>query len=286
MDTDITFLIFTYNEARRIEFVLRALTPYGRVVIMDNHSTDDTEAIARRYGAEVHQHDHPGWVEEESVARNALSKVQTRWVYWGYADEIPTRALLERFVDVVREDRYKWVNVFRKNLHYGFPKLNYFPAIGPRLFRKDHVDFGGTTIHSFGKFTGRPEEILTLPMVDELAVNHCSTYNVKKFELAHSGYSDLEARLRYDSGRRFSGGMLLVRPAYFFCRIFFLEGGWRSGWGGLIMAMQYAIFFFNVYAKLWEIQHGVTLESIEGHYDRFKEELLAETPAPSPRMPA
>lgn len=286
MDTDITFVIFTYNEARRIEYVLRAVTPYGRVVLMDNHSTDDTAAIAERYGAEVHQHDHNGWVEEEAVANNALSKVQTRWVYWGYADEVPTQTLLERFVAITRENRYRWVNVFRKNLHYGLPTLTIMPSVGPRFFRKDAIDFHGTTIHGFGRFTGKPEEVLTLPMVDELAVYHCSTYNVPKFELAHSRYSDIEARMRHEAGGRFTWYGLLVRPAYYFLRYFFREGGWRSGWGGLILTMQYVFFYFNIYAKLWEIENGVTLETIEQQYDRVKESLLTDRPAIAPVSPA
>ncbi len=272
MEHQITFLLFTYNEARRIEYVLRCFQPFGKVVVMDNHSTDDTAAIARRYGAEVYDHDHPGYVEEESVAANALSKVNTEWVYWGYCDEVLPKTLLRKLIEVAAEGRYSLVRISRKNLHYGVEKLN-FDSGGrdSRFFRKGYMDFTGTKIHQFGRCTGKPEEILELPVEDQFSIYHCSTYNIKKFELAHSKYSDIEA-----GNRTFSPSKLFMHPLRKFFYYYFQRGAWKSGWPGFIMVMQYCFFLFNVHAKRWENKQGVTLESIEQNYDRVKERLLRE----------
>jgi len=270
MKERITFLVFTYNEARRIEYVMRCFLPYGNVVVMDNHSTDNTVEIVQRMGGEVHQHDHPGYVEEESVARNALSKVRTDWVYWGYADELLPRTLLQKMQEVVREGHYSMVRMPRKNLHFGVENLN-FDSGGayPRLFRKEVMDFAGTAIHHFGRFTGAEREALTLPVYDEYSIYHCSTYTIGKFEQAHSRYSDTEAQQG-----RFSVFRLFYEPCKWFFKWYFLRGAWKSGWAGLIMVMQYAFFFFNVQAKRWEREQGITLESIERNYDAVKERLL------------
>ncbi len=272
MEHQITFLLFTYNEARRIEYVLRCFQSFGRIVVMDNHSTDETVAIARRYGAEVYDHDHPGYVEEERVAANALAKVSTDWVYWAYGDEILPKPLLKRLNEIAAEGRYKLVNIPRKNLHYGIETLN-FDSGGrnPRFFRKGSMDFACTQIHQFGRFTGGPDEVLNLPVEDRFSIYHCSTYNIRKFEQAHSRYSDIEAGHGSFSPRR-----LFMHPFRKFFYYYFRRGAWKSGWAGFIMVMQYCFFLFNVHAKRWENKYGVTLESIEKNYDRVKERLLRE----------
>ncbi|GAM11005.1 putative glycosyltransferase [Geobacter sp. OR-1] len=272
MKDRITFLIFTYNEARRIEYILRCFLPYGNVVVMDNHSTDNTVEIVERMGGTVYQHDHPGYVEEESVAANALSKVKTDWVYWGYADELLPKTVLTKMQEVVVEGRYTMVRMPRKNLHYGVEKLN-FDSGGayPRFFRKEVMDFAGTEIHHFGRFVGKEEDALTLPVCDGYSVYHCSTYNLQKFEIAHSKYSDIEA-LRGS----FSPVRIFTEPVKWFIKWYFLRGAWKSGWAGFIMVMQYVFFFFNLQAKRWERENGITLESIEENYDRVKERLLRE----------
>lgn len=268
---NITFLLFTYNEARRIEHVLRCFNPYGKIVVMDNHSTDATREIAKRHNAAVYEHDHPGYVEEETVAENALSKVGTEWVYWAYADEVLPKPLLEKLVEVAKSNSVGLVNIPRKNIHYGIPDLNLDSgAPSPRFFRKDAVDFSGNPIHSIGRFTGTPNEILTLPNRNEYAIHHCSTYTLKKFELAHSNYSDIEAT----SGSRFNAWKMFWQPLHFFTRFYLLKGGWRLGWGAFIYTMQYCFFFFNTQAKIWELENNITTENIEKVYDGIKERLL------------
>jgi glycosyltransferase involved in cell wall biosynthesis len=267
----ITFLLFTYNEARRIEYVLRCFQPFGKIVVMDNHSTDDTAAIARRYGAEVYEHDHPGYVEEERVAANALSKVTTDWVYWAFCDEILPKPLLIKLQQIAEEDQYRLVNIHRKNLHYGLEQIT-FDSGGrtPRFFRKGFVDFSNNPIHGMGRFTGTPDQIHNLPIDDDYSIYHCSTYNLRKFEIAHSAYSSVEAEMV----EGFSPISLLWGPVKWFLKHYVKKGGWRGGWGSFILVMQYCFFYFNVQAKAWEKAQGITLESIENKYDLIKERLI------------
>lgn len=269
----ITFLVFTYNEERRIGYILRCFQPFGRIVLLDDGSTDRTGEIARKYGAEIVRRPKCEFGEDEGMAKFALEQVHTPWVYWSYADEILPRMLLRKLREISLQDRYKLVNIPRKNLHYGMEKLNLASGFrSPRFFRKGHVDFTGNRIHGMGKFTGRPDEALDLPFRDEFSIHHCSTYNIQKFELAHSGYSDSEVK----GGIRFRPVHLLLHPPYYFLRYYLLGGEWRNGWGGFIMTMQYCFFFFNIQAKAWEQEREITLESIERNYDAVKERLLSE----------
>lgn len=278
MSSNITFVVFTYNESRRIEYILRCFHPYGKILIMDNYSTDATPDICRRYGADVqprvHLADSANFAEHEIVARTVFSRVTTEWIYWGYADEILPHTLLRTLQRVAEEDRYKQVIIPRKNIHYGIRNLNLASNWSPRFFHKGYVDFTNNTIGQMGKFTGKPEEVLRLPRKDAYSLYHCSTYDVRKFELAHSGYSTTES---HNAGARFSPVHMLLYPLYFFLRYYLLAGEWKNGWPGFIMTMQYCFFYFNLQAKLWERENGVTLDSIEKNYDAIKEDLLRES---------
>lgn len=79
----ITFVLFMFNEEARIERAVRNFLPYGRVLVVDNHSTDRTVEIAKSLGADVLLHKNQGWVEDEHTTSVVKSVVQTPWLYWG-----------------------------------------------------------------------------------------------------------------------------------------------------------------------------------------------------------
>lgn len=61
------------NEARCIQRCLESVAPWvDRMVVLDTGSTDDTAAIARSLGAEVH---HMAWPDSFSLARNQVLKL-------------------------------------------------------------------------------------------------------------------------------------------------------------------------------------------------------------------
>jgi glycosyltransferase involved in cell wall biosynthesis len=62
--SNITFFLAAYNEAFRIEYVVRNLVRYGRVVILDGGSTDSTKEVAEKWGAEFLGIDIPNPNEE------------------------------------------------------------------------------------------------------------------------------------------------------------------------------------------------------------------------------
>lgn len=277
MEHNITFVLFAYNEERRIQYVLRNLQPYGHILVVDNMSTDRTVEISKSFGADVFSRKNDlGWGESEDEVARVLSKVKTNWVYWGSVDELCPRELLEKFVEVSSEDKYQIVYARRKNINYGIEKMVLDVPFQVRLFRRGSIDFKGNTIHNFGRIVCKPEEILRLPKTDKYSVYHFSTYDLGKFELNHHTYSGIEAKQKIDKGKKFSLMRLIIFPAVVFFKFYILNGVWRFGVAGLIMCMEYLFFRFNVAAKMWEIENGVNLESIEKKYDAMKEKLLSD----------
>ena len=55
----LTVAVLTHNEAHRIEACLKSAAFADQLLVVDSGSTDDTVALARALGAEVHS--HPDW---------------------------------------------------------------------------------------------------------------------------------------------------------------------------------------------------------------------------------
>ncbi|WP_298234201.1 glycosyltransferase family 2 protein [uncultured Azohydromonas sp.] len=83
---DLALVVITRDEARCIERCLRSAAPHvRRMVVLDTGSTDDTVAIARGCGAQVHQ---TQWTGNFSAARNAaLQQADADWNLILDADE-------------------------------------------------------------------------------------------------------------------------------------------------------------------------------------------------------
>lgn len=94
---DITVIILTYNEERHIGRCLERLGALGaaRVVVVDCGSTDGTQDIARKGGAEVVTHPWPG--NQAAQFNWALENlgIKTQWVLRLDADEYLTDDLTE-----------------------------------------------------------------------------------------------------------------------------------------------------------------------------------------------
>lgn len=50
MTNNITFVIFTYNEEKRIGYIVRNFVKYGEVLILEDGSTDRTKEIVEKLG--------------------------------------------------------------------------------------------------------------------------------------------------------------------------------------------------------------------------------------------
>ena len=276
MSDQITFLVFTYNEERRLESYLRCIQGWGRIVIIDNHSTDRTREIAAQYTENIYSFRNPGYIENKETMDFALAKVTTRWAYLGYVDELLPKKLLESLKRVAEEDRYSIVEIYRKNFMYGQEIFNYGKH-HLRMFIPGSVDFTDNIVHKLGRSLVPARQICKIPASDETSLWHFSSYNTCRLELAHNRYADLEAKQCHEMlGKKFSGLRALWKLVFYFWGTYLGLGGWRGGWPGFFISVQIAYFKFSIEARLWEYDNGLSLDVIEQRYDKLKEHLLAQ----------
>lgn len=273
---NITFVLFTRNEERRLPFVIRNFINYGDVIILDGGSTDKTQEIAEKMGAHFFlrpDSSQPN-VETQSNFNFLKSKIKTDWIYWGYVDNIAPKLLLEKMVELSEQPKVKLVNIPLYTYLWGNTKNYAHKSYGPFLFHKDFVDFTNNYIHGLGKFTGKTDQRIFLEDREAYALKHFSTYDIHKFILGHLRYAEHEALEKYRRGEKFSTLKMLaamMRYSYIYGK-----HSYKNGILGLIIVLNYAFFRLMTYTKLYEIENGITLEKIEDAYSIEKEKILKD----------
>lgn len=276
---NLTFVIFAFNEEKRIGYVIRNLIKYWKVIIIDNFSTDKTQEIAENLGAEVFQYQNNGYVETPEELAFVQSKVTTEYMSWSFADEMWWKELLEKTVEITRQSKHDGIATVLKNYHYGIRDLTFMTysvkwkkhSRHVHVIKKNQLECTGM-IHRSLKFNCT--NIYYMPLDEKYYIHHLSTYNVKKFEQGYMKYADIEADLRFQAGERSSFLKMFFTILVYFFMYYFWHGAWRSGKPWLIMVVQFMIYRFNTWARIWELENGVTIQSIEKNYDLIREDIL------------
>jgi len=267
---NITFVIFTFNEEKRIELVIRNVRAYGDVIVFDGGSTDNTQKIAESLGARfaLRPPQDTVYVETQYMYKSLLSHVQTDWIFWDFADNVLPQKLLEKLRTISEQEKIKYVHIPLYTYLWGQTDSPANKSYSPRFFHKDFVSFEKNQIHGMGEFSGQNNEQMMLPLKDEFALQHFSLYNMEKFVESHKRYALAEAEGRFAAGETFS----VFRMIGSMVRYFFLyyKNGYKNGASGFFSALLYSFFRLMTHIKLYELEHDMTIENIEKKYNDKK----------------
>lgn len=268
---NITFVIFAFNEEKRISYVVRNFIKYGDVLIMDGGSTDKTQEISEALGAKFILRPNPENETQENLCA-IISNTTTEWIYWGLVDNLASKSLLNKMVSISKQNRYKYILVPLYTYLWGEVRTPALKGYFPCFFMKNSIDFTDNYIHGMGKFLGDDKEILFLPNTLEFALRHYSLYDVNKFLISHLNYANIEASQKFDSGNKFSIFKLIRGMGGYF--LMFYRNGYKNGVRGLLVSCVYSLFRFMVYFRLFELENNLNLDTIEAEYVKEKNKIL------------
>lgn len=266
---DITVLILTYNEAIHIHRCIEsARRVSGRIFVVDSHSTDGTQEIARQAGASVVEHDYVNQAQQIQWALDNL-KIETEWVMRLDADEYLSDELVDEIMTKLPQLPKDVTGVYLpldvifqgKNVKHGRirpPKIlriwrNEKAYMEQRWMDERMVLTEGSPVTFKGRFVDHN-------------LNSLAWWTQK-----HNNYSNrelaVEARRIYGigeddealKGRNQKKGMYYRIPPFFraglyFSVRYFLLGGFLDGKPGLIWATLQAYWYrFLIDAKLNEM---------------------------------
>ncbi|HEV2647070.1 MAG TPA: glycosyltransferase [Acidobacteriaceae bacterium] len=264
----ITFVLFTFNEEKRIERAILNFKNAGEILVVDNESTDRTCEIALQYGCDILINKNSGWVEDEVTTARVKAQVTTDWIYWGFADEMVDEQTLETIVQTVHSGRWDIINIARKNYYYGQFCYDLFADRMNRIFRKECIDFTGNKIHCMGKAVPG-SRICKFP--PERFVHHFISNTAKSYLQAMDRYTDIEST----EDRPVPTKLRLVGSAI---KTVFLQlvyhRGYKGGMPAYFLVCQMVYYRWLSAMKIYEMNLAINRDAIESKNDSVRDQIL------------
>jgi glycosyltransferase involved in cell wall biosynthesis len=259
----LAFTLIGHNEAHNLPRTLESVRWADELVYVDCESTDGSAEVARKYTPKVFS--RPNVIQLNANKQFAIDQAGTDWVFYLDADEVISPELAEEIRAVLAANPPE--NAFklpRRNRFFGrwVRHGGQYPDTQLRLFRRNRARFPCRHIHErieVDGATGTLREPLDHYTCDTVAValrkmDFNSTFNAQ--EMARGGLRP---------GMGVAVRFLVWKPLSRFLRRYFLKGGFRDGWPGLIVAGIDSIDFAFRLFKFWDYaQHPERLPPAPG----------------------
>jgi hypothetical protein len=282
----ITVIIPTRNEAENLAACLRSVAAFDQVIVVDSGSTDETPAIAREHGAEVHQFVYTGgWPKKRQWAMDTLP-IRNQWTLLLDADERVTPALRRELAEITAADGpYDgyWIALrlvfLGRVLRYGasnLRKLSFFRTGRGRfecLVANQDKAMADMEVHEHIVLNGREGECRGF-------LRHENVHSLFRYIQKHNEYSEWSAAVALQAieGRGPDGparraslagpqadrrraimrmlwrapGAGLLLPVLRFCWFYFAQLGFLDGRAGFYYCGFKAVQAFHIMAKVEE----------------------------------
>ena len=175
--TDLTAIILTKNEELNIENCINSIRNLAkRIIVIDSFSTDQTIEIAKKLGAEVHQHEFMNYSKQFLYGLNSFD-IDTTWVLRIDADERLTDASRAEIEQLCEENMKTDVNGIILRFEVTF--------LGKKLRHGGIYPFRKLLVFKYGIGT-----IEDRNMDEHIVLSHGKTVEVKN-DSEHHDYKDL-----------------------------------------------------------------------------------------------
>jgi glycosyltransferase involved in cell wall biosynthesis len=251
----ISGVVIALDEAHQLHYALSTLVPWcDEVIVVDQHSEDETAAIAERMGATVYQHERTGGIADPA-RRFAVSKATGDWIFILDADEMVPPTLARHLRELADTDpAIDVVLVPRANVILGrwIRHGNNWPSRHARFFRPGSLLMTDRIHKSIVPAPGTRRHKLAADAA--LAIWHFPGGNLSDLVRKVDRYTDIEARQAYARGRRVNSPIDLFPDAMrYFWRQYVRGRGHRDGTMGLAVAITRTYYRVLTAAKLWEL---------------------------------
>ena len=238
-------VVTTYNNAATLQQCLTSLAFCDEIVVLDSHSTDLTQVIAKDFGARVSVQAFQGYGPQKQAVINLATH---DWVLLLDADEHLTdsgRATIERELAAPRADGYRLPR--HEWLFWRWPHPGTRANWQLRLFRKSRGGMNAVAVHAAPQVSG---SVLDLDAPFRHYGEPQLADRVDKINRYSTGL------LAYKLARRptMPGLRLLLYPSFAFAKLYLGKRYFLNGWAGFLAARTQAFYAFLKYAKVLEAQ--------------------------------
>jgi glycosyltransferase involved in cell wall biosynthesis len=247
----LSVVVIAKNEAHNLPRCLASVHGWtGEIVVALNDTTDNSEAVAREFGARVH---HVPWQGYRDTKNGALALATFAWILSLDADEEVSAALqadIAAFFARADREQFAGARFPRKVwfLNRWITHGDWYPDHGVRLIRAGRARWGGDRfVH---------EKIACEGPVATLRgdLHHYSFPTVASHVAKINAFADLFVQQQQARGTRFSVAAAVFRPAWRFFRAYVLKRGFLDGYPGFYIAWATAFSTCVRYSRLYEAE--------------------------------
>lgn len=274
---DLSVIILTKDENLHIKRCLENVNQFAKkVYVVDCHSSDGTQTIARELGAEVIVHDWPG--DQASQFNWAIDNINidTEWILRLDADEYLLPELIAELKEKLPSIPDDVTGIFFNRRHIfldRWMKGGIYPVKLLRTFRKGHGryeqrlmdehivlsdgksvefenDFCDHNLNNISWFCKKHVDYA----IREAAEMLDAEYNLSGHTTDDSAFTN-QAKEKRKKKESYSKKPLFWRSFAYFIYRYFLKGGWRDGKEGFLFAFIQGWWYRTlVDAKIFEIK--------------------------------
>jgi len=244
----LSVIVAAKNEAGQISECLRSVSFADELIVLDSSSTDDTAALARDAGAQVHVTDWPGYGPQQ---RRGIALATGEWVLSLDADERISDALREEILRTIANPSAEGYRLPRHSTFCGqfIDHGGWRPDYTLRLARRERAGFTDHFLHAHMTVDGATAD-LTHPII------HYSYRDLDDVLDKLDRYSRGAAIDLHRQGKRGSLARALASGFFAFLRTYVLRQGFRDGRMGFVLALYNAQTTYYKYLRLWMMQGG------------------------------
>jgi len=239
----LSVILITKNEADNIRACLESVAWADEIIVIDSGSTDDTVAIAKELGAQVHVQDWPGF----GVQKNrALGYATKDWVLSLDADERVTPELCAEIEAILTTEQTADSYLVPRLSNYCGRFMyhsGWYPDLLPRLFKRGAARFSDDLVHERLIVEGSSVKLKGLLL-------HYAFDGMEEVLHKVNQYSTAGAAMMHKRGRKASLTGAVVRGLWSFFRTYILRGGILDGREGFMLAVSNAEGTYYRYLKL------------------------------------
>jgi glycosyltransferase involved in cell wall biosynthesis len=259
----LSVVLITRNEAPRVRRCLESVRWADEIIVVDQHSQDDTAAICRACGATVLSREMTGGFGEQK--NFAIAQASRPWILSLDADEVVTEELRQAILRTIAvPSQYVGYRMPRLTNYLGrfIRHCGWYPSPVLRLFLKGAGRFTDALVH---------EEVVVEGPVGTLDGDllhysyDCLSDHVRKLDLYTSYDARMLARRQVRLTPLTAPWYLLAKPLAVFARKYLLQRGFREGRHGLVLSAMAAFVTFCNYAKLWELESRSSASPAQRH---------------------
>lgn len=247
MAMEISAVVITYNEEKRLERALKSLQGVvSEIVVVDSHSTDGTVETARKYTRRVFRRKWTNFADQKNWAN---AKASHPWILSLDSDECLSPQLKTEIIRLKdREPRAAGFSMPRRVFYLGkwIRHSGWYPDRKIRLFRKDRARWEGPYVHESLKVDGKVVKLSG-------DIHHFTYRDIREHMERINQFSGLGAQKLYAAGKKARWFHLLFLPPVRIVRTYFLKAGFLDGFPGVVIAVLNGYAIFARYAKLKEI---------------------------------